>query len=192
MGHPHYRITKGQILLNGHDITKLPTDQRAKLGLFLGFQYPVEVEGVSFSSFLRLATHHQDSNRTNFLDTLETMERQAKQLGFKNFDHTRSLGVGFSGGEKKRSEILQMLALRPKFAFLDEPDSGLDADGLNALAGTLNKLDFPTALVLISHHHKALDTFRPDIVHVLKSGKLVASGGAEVLQQIQKNGFKGL
>ncbi|MDR0397761.1 MAG: Fe-S cluster assembly ATPase SufC [Candidatus Nomurabacteria bacterium] len=192
LGHPHFRITHGRVLLGGKNITNLPTSEKAKLGLFLGFQYPVEIDGVSFSSFLRSAVAHQTANQANFFDVLSDTKTQAAALGFKKFDPTRNLNVGFSGGEKKRSEILQMLALKPKFAFLDEPDSGLDIDGISALSKTLNTLSFPTALTIITHHHRALEALQPDIVYVIKNGQLVATGGKELITKVQVNGFKGM
>jgi len=192
MGHPHYRIINGRVLLNGCDITNLSTDEKARLGIFLGFQYPLEIEGVSFSSFLRTVLNQQTDGKTNFFDILKDLPQQTKELGFRNFDSTRDLNVGFSGGEKKRSEILQMLILKPKFAFLDEPDSGLDIDGLITLTGKLASLDFSTGLVVITHHHKALEALKPDVIYVMKNGGLIATGGTELIKKIQKSGFKGL
>jgi Fe-S cluster assembly ATP-binding protein len=189
MGHPNYTVASGQILLDGKDITTAPADEKARAGLFLGAQYPAEIEGVSWSSFLRMVLA-QHADKPNFFDALEAAESNARDLGFKGFDPARDLNVGFSGGEKKKSEILQLLALRPKFAFLDEPDSGLDTDGVLALGQKLDALDFPTALVLITHHYKTLETIRPDVVYILKSGKLAASGGSEILAQVQRGGFK--
>jgi Fe-S cluster assembly ATP-binding protein len=189
MGHPHYKIASGKILLDGRDITNLPVNEKAKLGLFLGMQYPTEIEGVSFSSFLRSALAQQ-SNKTNFFDVLRELPEKAKSLGFKNFDSTRDLNVGFSGGEKKRSEILQMLVLKPKFAFLDEPDSGLDIDGLTALTNQLTNLDFSTSLTVITHHPKVLKQLNPDVIYIMKNGKMVATGGVELIQKVQTSGFK--
>ncbi|MDR1033024.1 MAG: Fe-S cluster assembly ATPase SufC [Candidatus Nomurabacteria bacterium] len=191
MSHPHYDITAGQVLLDGADITHLPTDEKARRGLFIGSQYPAEVEGVSFSNFMRTAIARQTDNQVNFFDFLKDLKRQAAALGFKNFDPQRDLGVGFSGGEKKRSEILQMLALKPSFAFLDEPDSGLDVDGVATLGNTLAKLDFPVGLVVITHHHKALAALKPDVVYILKNGRLAATGSCDLVKQVQANGFKG-
>jgi Fe-S cluster assembly ATP-binding protein len=191
MGHPHYAITAGKILLDGEDITQLKADEKARRGLFLGSQYPAEIEGVSFASFLRTALARQGDQR-NFFDVLKDLERQAEALGFKNFDPERDVNVGFSGGEKKRSEILQMLELKPKFAFLDEPDSGLDIDGVSALMTKLANLDFPVGLVVVTHHHKTLESLNPDVVYVIKSGRLVATGGQDLIGRIQTDGFKGL
>jgi Fe-S cluster assembly ATP-binding protein len=191
LSHPHYKITAGQILLDGDDITGLPTDEKARRGLFLGAQYPAEVEGVSFANFLRSALAHQASP-TKFYNILAELERQAAQLNFAKFDSERDLNVGWSGGEKKKSEILQMLALKPSFAFLDEPDSGLDVDGVAALGKVLNQLDFPVGLVVITHHPKALAALSPDVVYILKNGQLAATGGQELASRVQANGFQGL
>jgi Fe-S cluster assembly ATP-binding protein len=191
MGHPHYKITSGKIWLGDEDITDLPTDEKARHGLFVGLQYPVEVEGVSFGSFLRTALAGQKT-QPNFFDTLQDLNRQAEDLGFKNFSTERDLNVGFSGGEKKRSEILQMLELKPKFAFLDEPDSGLDIDGRKALMSKLTNLDWPVGLVVASHHTATLQALRPDVVYVIKNGRLAATGGRELIAQIQASGFKDL
>lgn len=189
MGHPHYQITSGKILLDGRDITNSSTDEKAKLGLFLGFQYPMEIEGVSFSSFLRTILSNRNE-KTNFYETLKNLPKWTKDLGFKNFNSTRDLNVGFSGGEKKRSEIIQMLALKPKFAFLDEPDSGLDVDGLNALTDKLTKLDFPVSLIVVTHRNEALNSLKPDIIYVMKNGKLVANGDMNLAKKINEKGFK--
>ena len=191
MGHPHYKITGGKILIDGRDITNLPTDEKSRLGLFLGFQYPMEIEGVSYSSFLRTILSAR-SKKTNFYDVLRQLSGWTDELGFRNFNSTRDLNVGFSGGEKKRSEILQMLALRPRFAFLDEPDSGLDVDGLTALTDKLTSLDFPTALAVITHHNKALRKLQPDVIYVMKNGQMIATGGPELVEKILTQGFKGL
>ena len=156
MGHPHYQITGGQILLDGEDITNLPADERAKRGLFLAMQYPAEVAGVSYANFLRTALARLTNNDFNFLEALNELNSEAKRLGFRHFDPERDLNVGFSGGEKKKSEILQMLILKPRFAFLDEPDSGLDKPSVKELGEQLSKLDYPTTLVIISHHDHLL------------------------------------
>jgi Fe-S cluster assembly ATP-binding protein len=191
MSHPHYKITSGKIWLGDEDITNLPTDEKARRGLFVGLQYPVEVEGVSFGSFLRTALAGQ-TKQANYFDVLQDLSRQAKDLGFKNFSTERDLNVGFSGGEKKRSEILQMLELKPKFAFLDEPDSGLDVDGRKVLIDKLTNLGWLVGLVVVTHHTATLDALRPDVIYVIKNGRLAATGGKELVAKIQANGFKDL
>ncbi|MDR3125933.1 MAG: Fe-S cluster assembly ATPase SufC [Candidatus Nomurabacteria bacterium] len=192
MGHPHYKITAGKILLGKEDIAHLPPDEKAQRGLFLGLQYPVEVEGVSWADFLRVALARQAGNRADFYEILNDLRRHASDLGFKNFDPDRDLNVGFSGGEKKRSEILQMLALRPRFAFLDEPDSGLDIDGAAALMAKLAKLDWPASLAVVTHNPQTLQSLQPDVIYVIKNGRLAASGGEPLIARLQSGGFKDL
>lgn len=165
MGHPHYQITGGKILLDGEDITNLPTDERAKRGLFLAMQYPAEVAGVSYANFLRTALARLTNNDFNFLEALNELNSEAKRLGFRHFDPERDLNVGFSGGEKKKSEILQMLILKPRIAFLDEPDSGLDKPSVRELGEQLSKLNYPTTLIIISHHDHLLEAVKPDVTY---------------------------
>lgn len=168
MGHPGYKITTGKILLDGEDITRLSPDQRARKGLFLAMQYPVEITGVSYASFLRTVIARLTDNKTNFLDVLENLQREAANLGFRDFDYNRDLNVGFSGGEKKKSEILQMLMLKPRFAFLDEPDSGLDKKSVGLLAERLANLGYPSTLVIISHHDRLLAAVNPSETYTLE------------------------
>lgn len=165
MGHPHYRVISGKIILDGEDITNLPADERAKRGLFLAMQYPAEVAGVSYGSFLRTSLARLTDNDFNFLEVLTRLKTEAEKLGFKDFDYERDLNVGFSGGEKKKSEILQMLILRPRFAFLDEPDSGLDKPSVKELGERLSALDYSTSLIVISHHDHLLETLKPDFTY---------------------------
>lgn len=179
MGHPHYQVTGGQILLDGKDITNLSPDERAKRGLFLAMQYPAEIPGVSYANFLRTALGRLTGNQFNFLEVLERLQREAKALGFKDFDYNRDLNVGFSGGEKKKSEILQMLILKPRFAFLDEPDSGLDKISVKRLSERLAQLDFPTSLIVISHHDKLLETIKPESIYDMEQLEGLA-GGADL------------
>ena len=162
MGAPDYRITSGRIQLDQTDLTNSPTDQRAKLGLFLASQYSVEIPGISYGDFLRLSlTTLHDSGQFNMADMLDELVTNAQRLGFSNFNYQRDLNVGFSGGEKKKSEILQMLAIKPRFALLDEPDSGLDSDSVQQLGDVLTKLDYPTTLIVITHNPKLLQRLNP-------------------------------
>jgi len=186
LGHPEYRITGGRVLLDGVNITKLPTDQRAKLGLFLGFQYPVEVPGVSFSQFLRLAAKEKLSPLTFRRLISET----AKKLAFNSDISSRSLNEGFSGGEKKKSEILQLSVLKPKYAVLDEPDSGLDVDALKYIAEAVKVLKPLPGLILITHYQRILHYIKPDYVHILVSGRIVKSGRGDLADQIEKTGYE--
>lgn len=165
MGHPHYKVTGGKIMLDDEDITNLPADERAKRGLFLAMQYPAEVAGVSYANFLRTALARLTNNNFNFLEALNQLQDEAKRLGFRHFDPERDLNVGFSGGEKKKSEILQMLILKPRFAFLDEPDSGLDKPSVKELCEQLSNLDYSTSLIIISHHDHLLEAVKPNQVY---------------------------
>jgi Fe-S cluster assembly ATP-binding protein len=168
MGHPAYRVVSGQIRLDGRDVAGLGVDERARLGLFLGTQYPAEVAGVSFASFMRTTLGRLRENRLNFLEVMEEMEAEAGALGFRQFDPERELNVGFSGGEKKKSEILQMLLIKPRFAFLDEPDSGLDKRSVELVARRLATIDYPTTLIIITHHDRLLEAMELDAVYQLK------------------------
>lgn len=161
MGSPDYQITSGQILLDGQDITRLPSYQRARLGLFLASQYPVEITGLNYGDFLKASLNNLRQPAENFVDVATRLNKAAKELGFASFDLSRDLNVGFSGGEKKKSEILQMIAFKPRFAFLDEPDSGLDKASLKKLISILSKLDYPTTLVVISHHESLINQLKP-------------------------------
>lgn len=161
MGAPNYKITNGNIILDGKDITNPSIDARAKLGLFLAMQYPVEIAGISYADFLRTALTQLRGHKPDMAQVLENLESYAQQLGFANFDYSRDLNVGFSGGEKKKSEILQMLAIQPRFAFLDEPDSGLDATSVRKLSTLLRNLDYPTTLIIVSHNKQLIDSLHP-------------------------------
>lgn len=152
MGAPGYEISNGHIFFNGQDIVNLPTNERAKLGMFIGVQYPVELAGVSYGEFLRTALTNLYGDDIQFKKTLDKLSLNATRLGFKDFDYLRDLNVGFSGGEKKKSEILQMLAIEPKLALLDEPDSGLDKDSVKRLVEVLNNINYPTTIVVITHN----------------------------------------
>lgn len=157
MGAPEYEITSGNISFNGHDITKLATNERAKLGIFIGIQYPVELSGISYGEFLRSALANLHGDNFQFKKTLDELTANARRLGFDNFDYLRDLNVGFSGGEKKKSEILQMLAIKPKLALLDEPDSGLDKDSIKKLVEVLNNVNYPTTIVITTHNDYLLN-----------------------------------
>ena len=189
MGHPEYVVTSGSIILNGKDITKLPTDKRARAGLFLGFQYPVEVSGVNFTSFLRMAVNEKSSKRVSPIAFKNELLEKAKDLSFNSDISQRSLNEGFSGGEKKKAEILQLSILKPDFAILDEPDSGLDVDALRYIANSLNNLDFPLGLLLITHYQRILHFIKPDFVHICVKGKIVKSGKADLAEEIEQTGY---
>lgn len=209
MGHPHYVITDGTITVNGTDITSLSPDQRAKAGLFLGFQYPVEVTGVNYASFLRMAmneqleagskpstkahAHGKQETRTKKISPIafrNLLNEQAEKLAFHDDLTKRSLNEGFSGGEKKKAEILQMAMLKPEFAVLDEPDSGLDVDALKYIAKAINSLDYELGLVLITHYQRILHYIQPDHVHVMIKGKIAKSGGHSLAKEIEESGYE--
>lgn len=195
MGHPAYTVTDGTITLNGTDITSLPPDQRAKLGLFLGFQYPVEVSGVNFANFLRMSVNElraEGEKKVSPIAFRNQLAEQAKTLGFSDELAKRSLNQDFSGGEKKKAEILQLAVLKPQFAILDEPDSGLDVDALRHIADTLNDLNYPMGLLLITHYQRILAYVKPDFVHVLKGGKIVESGDAHLAHKVEQFGYEDL
>lgn len=192
MGHPGFVTTKGKILVNGKNIIKLSPDKRAKLGIFLGFQYPVEVPGVNFASFLRMAANENKTKEKKIspIAFRNLMAEKAKQLAFSEDVARRSLNEGFSGGEKKKAEILQMTLLKPSFAILDEPDSGLDVDALKYISKTISSLDFPVGIMLITHYQRILHYLHPDFVHILIDGKIIKSGDASLAKIIEKNGYE--
>jgi len=192
MGHPGFIITKGKILVDGKNITKLSPDKRAKLGIFLGFQYPVEVPGVNFANFLRLAVNENKTKDEKFspIAFRNLIKEKAEKLVFSEDVTKRFLNEGFSGGEKKKAEILQMSLLKPSFAILDEPDSGLDVDALKYISKTIANLDFPVGLIVITHYQRILHYLRPDFVHVLINGKIIKSGDANLAKIIEKNGYE--
>ena len=173
-GHPHYQITGGKIILDGEDITHLKADERAKRGIFLAMQYPAEITGVSYANFLRTSLTKLTDNQFNFLEVLDQLQTEAASLGFQHFDYNRDLNVGFSGGEKKKSEILQMLILKPRFAFLDEPDSGLDKISVKYLSARLRALNYPTTLVIISHHDQLLAAVHPTTTYDMEQFNAIA------------------
>ncbi len=191
MGHPGYRITGGRIFLSGKDITGLLPDERAKLGLFLGFQYPVEVAGVNFAGFLRMALNEKNKNDkpASPIAFRNELTAEATKLAFADDMTKRALNEGFSGGEKKKSEILQMAILKPKFAILDEPDSGLDVDALKYIAKAINGFTSRPGILLVTHYQRILHYIKPDRVHVLVNGKIVRSGGPELAEKIEEEGY---
>lgn len=200
MGHPGYVITSGSVVVNGVDITSLPPDQKAKHGMFLGFQYPVEVAGVNYASFLRMSLNEQMVNgkwkmengqkKISPIVFRKLLAEHAKTLAFHDDIAKRSLNEGFSGGEKKKAEILQLAILRPDFAILDEPDSGLDVDALKYIAKAINGLDYNPGLLLITHYQRILHFIKPDFVHILVNGRLVESGSAKLAKTVEKRGYE--
>jgi Fe-S cluster assembly ATP-binding protein len=191
MGHPKYKVTKGRALLDGQDLLKLTVDQRSRAGLFLGFQYPQEVSGLSLSKFLW--TSHMQRHTMEDADA-EGFGRDLKtHLGYLEMDESllkRSLNEGFSGGEKKRVEVLQMATIKPMFAILDEPDSGLDIDAVRAVGETVARLHRPDAgILVITHYQRILKYLKPDRVHVMVDGIVALSGGRELAEQLEAKGY---
>ena len=200
LGHPKYTITAGDILIEGESLLKMSTDERARKGLFLGFQYPTEISGVSYSNFLRSAYNSLSKalgqeNREVFLTVKEFHNYIKKNLDLVGLDSSflaRYLNEGFSGGEKKRSEVMQMLVLKPKFAILDEPDSGLDIDAIKSVAESINQLVNPeSGIVVITHYARILRYIKKlDYVHVISNGRIVKSGTRALTDMLEEKGYK--
>ena len=193
-GNEDYLITKGTILFNGIDISELDAESRAHLGIFLSFQYPVEIPGVTVTNFIKTAIN--ESRKAQGLDDmnsgglLKKIRQKSKLLDIDSKFLSRSLNQGFSGGEKKRNEIFQMAMLEPKMAILDETDSGLDIDALKIVANGVNKYrNKQNAFVIITHYQRLLDYIIPDFVHVLFDGKIVKSGTKELAQELENKGY---
>ena len=193
-GHPAYEVTRGEVLFEGRNLLELAPDERAREGVFLAFQYPVEVPGVSNAQFLRLAYNEKKKHRgEEELDPLEFKDLLAERAKVVEMDAglmSRSVNEGFSGGEKKRNEILQMAVLEPKLAVLDETDSGLDIDALRVVSEGVNKLRTPeNAVVLVTHYQRLLNYIVPDRVHVLFKGRIVRTGGKELALELEEKGY---
>jgi Fe-S cluster assembly ATP-binding protein len=190
LGHPSYEITQGAITFKGNDITELAPDERAKLGMFLAFQYPVEVPGVSVTNFLRTAMNAVNEKDIPIREFMTQLRTTLKELGLDESFARRNLNEGFSGGEKKRAEILQLAMLKPELAVLDETDSGLDIDGVRIVAEAVNHLKSPEiGFVVITHYTRILNYIRPDVVHILLGGRVVKSGGDELSAHLEEVGY---
>jgi Fe-S cluster assembly ATP-binding protein len=194
VGHPSYEVAGGTALFEGRNVFEMAPEERARAGLFLGFQYPVEIPGVSNSAFLRLAYNTVQSARgKNELDPLEFDDYVREKMKLLKMDPAfldRSVNEGFSGGEKKRNEILQMALLEPRLALLDETDSGLDIDALRVVAGGVNHLaTADNAVVLVTHYQRMLDYIVPDYVHVMEAGRIVKSGDKTLAQELEARGY---
>ncbi len=189
MGSMKYEVRSMKMELDGKDISKLSPDKRAKLGLFLAFQNPVEIPGVSYFKFLRLAAKN---GKDGVIAFKENVVKIAKSLSFEENLLSRSLNDGFSGGEKRKSEILQALTLKPKYAILDEPDSGLDVDAQKIVAAKISELvEAGTGVLLITHNPRILKFLKPDKVYVMIDGQIVKSGRIEIVKEVEEKGFKG-
>ena len=191
MGHPKYKVTKGEILMDGKDMTEASPDERAKAGLFLSFQYPSEVSGVSIANFLRTAVNELRGIKISVPDFMKLLKERMQLLDMDSAFSKRYLNEGFSGGEKKRNEILQLAVLEPKIALLDETDSGLDIDALKAVANGVNKVREKTGMgvLVVTHYQRLLNYIKPDKVHIMMEGKILKSGGAELALEIEEKGY---
>jgi len=193
-GHPSYEVTGGEVLFEERNLLELPPEARARAGLFLGFQYPIEVPGVTNSAFLRLAYNTVQGTRgKEELDPLEFDDLVRGKMKLLDIDPSfleRSLNAGFSGGEKKRNEILQMALLEPKLAVLDETDSGLDIDALRVVANGINKLHTPdNGIVLVTHYQRMLNYIVPDYVHVIEGGRIIKTGDKSLALELEARGY---
>jgi Fe-S cluster assembly ATP-binding protein len=193
MGRPGYVVTDGTVLLNGEDITALTADERAKRGLFLAMQYPTEIPGVSVVNFLRTAYNSIKGGQVSALEFRKHMKTQMERLGVEDSMVQRYVNQGFSGGEKKRNEVLQLAVLEPAVALLDETDSGLDIDSLKLVAESVNDLAGPDlGVLIITHYQRMLNYITPGFVHVMMQGKIVRSGGPELAHQLEDKGYEGI
>ena len=189
-GDPNYKVEKGQILMDGEDVTALEPDERARKGLFLAFQYPVEVPGVSIANFLRLALKERLGRDVPVMEFYQRVQEALKTLEWDEEILSRYLNEGFSGGEKKRNEILQLLVLKPRYAILDETDSGLDIDALKIVARGVNSMRGPEfSALVITHYQRLLNYIVPDVVHVMMDGRVVKTGGPELALELEKRGY---
>ncbi|WP_049415322.1 Fe-S cluster assembly ATPase SufC [Staphylococcus warneri] len=193
MGHPSYEVTQGEVLLDGVNILELEVDERAKAGLFLAMQYPSEITGVTNADFMRSAinTKREEGQEINLMQFIKKLDKEMDFLDIDQDMAQRYLNEGFSGGEKKRNEILQLMMLEPKFAILDEIDSGLDIDALKVVSKGINQMrgeDF--GALMITHYQRLLNYITPDKVHVMYGGKVVKSGGPELAKRLEEEGYE--
>jgi Fe-S cluster assembly ATP-binding protein len=192
-GDPKYEVVSGKILLNKKNILNLEPDERAKLGIFLGFQNPVEISGVTISNFLRQAYNSLKRKKISFLDFQKLIEKKSKELKIETNFLSRYLNEGFSGGEKKKAEILQLLVLDPKIAILDETDSGLDIDSLKIISKGINKfMSKDKTILVITHYKRILNYIKPNKVFIMLNGKIVVEGKGKIINKIEKKGYSWL
>jgi len=194
MGHPKYEITQGSVTLNGEDLLEMEVDERARAGLFLGMQYPSEISGVTTSDFLRssINARREEGDEISLMKFIKEMDGALDDLDIDKNMAQRYLNEGFSGGEKKRNEILQLMMLQPGIAILDEIDSGLDIDALKIVADGVNKVREKTGLgcLIITHYQRLLNYIKPDHVHIIMQGKIVKSGGPELAEKLEAEGYE--
>ena len=196
-GRPGYTVTQGSVTYQGADLLAMAPEERSWAGLFLSFQYPIEIPGVSITNFMKAAVNArrkaQGLEELKPAEFLKLLKEKMAFVGMKGEFAKREVNVGFSGGEKKRNEIFQMAMLEPSLAILDETDSGLDVDALKTVAGGVNALRTPgRSIIIITHYQKLLEYIRPDVVHVLKDGRIVGTGGPELADRIWKEGFENI
>ncbi len=193
-GHPEYEVTGGEILYNGADLLDMDPDERAREGVFMAFQYPVEIAGVNNAYFLKAAVNakrkHQGLPEYDAMEFMQLIKEKSKLLDIDQSMLSRAVNEGFSGGEKKRNEIFQMALLEPRLAVLDETDSGLDIDALKIVANGVNAMRSPErAAIVVTHYQRLLDYIVPDFVHVLSAGRIVKSGGKELALELERKGY---
>ncbi len=191
MGHPNTKITNGEILVDGNRINDMPVNERAKLGIFLEFQTPVEIEGLGIVGFLNSARGALGKEKITYKEFMTEIKQNSESLRLREDLVGRSLNYGFSGGEKKKMEILQMSVLKPKLAILDEPDSGLDIDAVRVVAENINEFRKKTgaSILLITHYSRILNYMDPQFIHVMTDGRIARSGGKEIIADIEKEGY---
>ena len=195
MGHPSYKITQGEILLDGEDVTEMAVDERARAGLFLAMQYPSEITGVTNAEFMRAAINSRldDDHKISVMNFIRKLDKNMEVLNMPEEMAERYLNEGFSGGEKKRNEILQLMMIEPKFAILDEIDSGLDIDALQVVPTGLNSMrsdDF--GVLIITHYQRLLNYIEPTFVHIMMEGTIVKSGDASLAKRLEAEGYRGI
>jgi Fe-S cluster assembly ATP-binding protein len=193
-GHPEYEVTGGEVLYDGKDLLDMDPDERAREGVFMAFQYPVEIAGVNNAYFLKAAVNakrkHQGLPEYDAMEFMQLIKEKSKLLDIDQSMLNRAVNEGFSGGEKKRNEIFQMALLEPRLAILDETDSGLDIDALKIVAKGVNAMRSPDrAVIVVTHYQRLLDYIVPDFVHVLSAGKIVKSGGKELALELERKGY---
>lgn len=193
-GHPQYEVTAGEVLYEGRNLLEMAPDERARAGVFMAFQYPIEIPGVSNAQFLRLAYNekqkHLGKDELDPLEFKDLLKERAKVVEMDASFMSRSVNEGFSGGEKKRNEILQMAVLEPRLAILDETDSGLDIDALRVVANGVNQLQTPdNAMIVVTHYQRLLNYIVPDYVHVLAHGRIAREGGKELALELEEKGY---
>lgn len=192
MGNPSYTVTEGEILFDGENVLELEVDERARLGLFLAMQYPSEIPGITNAEFIRAAINAKraEDDKISVMDFIKKLDKNMELLNMKEEMAERYLNEGFSGGEKKRNEILQLLMLEPTFAILDEIDSGLDIDALKVVSKGVNAMRGDSfGALIITHYQRLLDYITPDVVHIMMEGRVVMTGGAELAKRLEKEGY---